>query len=67
MARNDANNTQYSSVTPNDLKNGYGASDTTKSSDNDVIASSNADDDQRSEVSKEVPGMISPPKFNKDQ
>lgn len=46
MARNDANNTHYSSITPTDLKNDYGASATPKSSDNDVIASSKADDDQ---------------------
>jgi hypothetical protein len=64
MARNDANNTQYSSITPTELKNDYGASATPKSSDNDVIASSKADDDQCSEVSEEVPGTIPPPKFN---
>ncbi len=58
MTRNDANNTQYSNVTPTDLKNDYAPLTTPKSHDNDVIANSDLDDDQCSEVSEEVPGTI---------
>ncbi len=61
-----ASSTQYSNVTPTALSSDYAASATHKSNDSEVIANSDNDDNQCSEVSEEVTGTIPAPKFNMD-